>query len=157
MAIEKARRSDRRERRSGIGPLRDTRQTMSENLDLVRSIYADWERGDYSRVDWADPEIELEFVGGPDPGRSTGLPAIAQAWRTWLESWSVYRAEAETVREVDDTRVLVLIREVGRGKASGIDVENQNANVLEISDGKVTRIALYPSCDRALADLGLED
>ena len=130
---------------------------MSENLDLVRSIYADWESGDYSRVDWADPEIELEFVGGPDPGRSTGLPAIAQAWRTWLESWSAYRAHAETVREVDGTRVLVLIREVARGKTSGIDVENRNANVFEISNGKVTRIALYPSYDSALADLGLEE
>jgi hypothetical protein len=45
----------------------------SANLDLVCSIYAAWEQGDFGSVDWGHPEIEYVFADGPDP-------AAGQAW-----------------------------------------------------------------------------
>ena len=133
---------------------------MSVNLDLVRSIYADWERGDFSRSDWADPDIKFErrdAVGG----RWTGLAGMAQGWRDWLRTWEDFRiAEVEEYRELDDERVLVLNGFTGRGKSSGLAVEQtepKGVSLFHIRNGKVTRLVAYAQREDALADLGLEE
>jgi ketosteroid isomerase-like protein len=134
---------------------------MSANLDLVRSIFADWERGDYfSRTDWADPEIEIVSVGGwPDPGRK-GATEVAEAWREFLSDWQGYRIEAEEYRQLDGERVLVLFRIFGRGKTSGLELgqfQERGACVVHVRDGKVARLVPYFDRDRAFADLGLKE
>jgi ketosteroid isomerase-like protein len=133
---------------------------MSENLDLVRSIYAAWERGDYSSVDWADPEIEFVVPDGPTRGHSTGLAAMAESTREYLGAWEDVRFLVDDYRELDGERVLALVHQSGRGKASGLDlakVGTKRASLFHIRDGKVTRLILYWDGGRALADLGLKE
>jgi ketosteroid isomerase-like protein len=131
--------------------------TESTNLDLVRSIYADWERGDFRRVDWARHDIQYTDVDGLSPGRVTGLKAMAARWRDFVTDWGDFRAEAEGYRELDDERVLVWHRFSGRGKTSGVEVGPTGAKgacLFHVGDGKVTKLLLYSDRDRALADLG---
>ena len=128
----------------------------SSNLDLVRSIYADLERGDFSRADWADPEIEYVMVGGPEPGSGTGLAGMATGWGEVLSAWEDFRVEVDDYREVDDERVLALIHFRGRGKTSGLEIATKGAALFQVGNGKVTRIVHYWDRDRAFTDLGLE-
>jgi len=134
---------------------------MSENLDLVRSIYAAWERGDFSRADWAHPEIEIVTVGGPEPGTWKGLAGAADFTRNFLRAWSDIHLVADEYREVDGGQVVVvLLHYSGSGTTSGLDlteVGSAHANVFHIRDGRVTKYIVYWEHERALADLGLEE
>ena len=131
---------------------------MSANLDLVRSLYVDWERGDFARAEWADTDIEYVIADGPSPGSWTGLAEMAEAHRDVLRAWEDFGVEAEEYREFDDGRVLVLDHLSGRGKTSGLNLgqtRTMGAWLFQIRDGSVTKMVRYIDRDRALADLGL--
>jgi ketosteroid isomerase-like protein len=131
---------------------------MSENADLVRSIYADWERGDFSSTTWAHPQIEYVHAGGPDPGSWSGLEGMAKGLREFLSVWNEWWTSAEEFRELDKERVLVLIHYAGRGKTSGMQVAQVRATgaaLFHIRAGSVTRLVMYLDRESALADLGL--
>jgi ketosteroid isomerase-like protein len=139
--------------------LEAARLRAPSNLDLVRSIFAAWERGDWSSAEWAHLEIEFERVEEAWRGRWVGLAGMAQGWREWLSAWEDFRiAHVEEYREIDSERVIVLHRFSGRGKTSGVDVEEtqaKGASLFHIRDGKVTRVVAYSSRDLVFADLGL--
>ena len=132
--------------------------SASSNIDLVRSIYAAWERGDFRSAEWAHSEIEYVIGDGPSPGRWTGLAAMAEGQRDFLGAWEDLRVEAGEYRELDDERVLVLARYSGRGRTSGLDlgqVRTEGVALFHVRGGKVTRLVNYSDRERALADLGL--
>ena len=126
----------------------------------MKSIYAAWETGDFSTADWADPEIDFEMVGGLTPGTWNGVAEMTEVWAGMLRAWDSLRAVPEEFRELDGDRVLVYLRNEGRGKGSGIELHGisaKSANVFTVRGGKVTRLILYWDRARAIADLGLSE
>jgi hypothetical protein len=128
-------------------------------VELVRSIFSSWERGDFGSAEWAHPQIEYVIADGPTPGSWRGLSSMADGWREFLNAWEDYRAMSDEFIELDDERVVVILRTVsGRGRTSGMelrDVQGQHVNLFHLRGGRVTRLVIYFEGERALADLGV--
>ena len=127
----------------------------SANVELVRAIYRQWERGDFSSRDWATPDFELVLVDGPSPGVFRG-DDVGRAWGEMIGAWDDFRAVAEEIRDLGGDRVLVLVANRGRSKGSGVelgDMHTRGANVIHVRDGKLSKLRLYFNRDQALADL----
>ena len=100
------------------------------------------------------------MIGALDEGTVRGLAGMAQICGRWLSAWENVHVETEGCREVDAERVLVLVNTIGRGKTSGVELEQthvKRAVVFHVHRGKVTRFAQYRGRDRAFADLGLAE
>ena len=131
----------------------------SANLDLVRAIYAEWERGDWSSNWWADPEIETVIDTGLVKDVHHGLEGMAKGWGEFLGAWKDFSIVVEEYRELDDNRILVLVHNTGEGRHSGMDVESmggKGANLFEIRGGKVVRLEAFASRKTGLEALGLD-
>lgn len=127
----------------------------SANVELVRSIYGAWERGDFSQADWVHPEIVYVVPDGPEPGSWRGITEVSRAFRDQLEAWDDYRVEASDFRELDDERVLALVHFRASGQTSAVEVDQEGGEIFHLRNGRVTKLVAYWDRDRALADLGL--
>ena len=134
---------------------------MSENLKLVRSICEPWARGDFSSSDWVHPEIEFVIADGPPRGRWIGLGGLIDGFRQVLGAYDDYHTVAEEFRELDSERILKFHHYSGRGKTSGLEIEQmttaKGADLFDIRCGKVRRLVIYFDRANALADLGLKE
>jgi ketosteroid isomerase-like protein len=100
------------------------------------------------------------IADGPAPGNWTGADGITEGWGDFLSAWDGFHTEVDEYRELDDERVLVLVRFGGRGKTSGLAVDqmrSKSAGLAHFRGGKMTRLVLYFDRKRAFADLDLTE
>jgi ketosteroid isomerase-like protein len=132
---------------------------MSKNVEIVEAGLDAWNGRDVAAViELLDDDAELVpmravFEGTVYRGKD-GFSAFLQ---DISEEWEDFRIDPDEVREIDDSRVLVLGRLRGRGKASGVEFEAPAAWVCELRAGKVTRVQFYAHEEAAREDLGALD
>jgi ketosteroid isomerase-like protein len=120
-------------------------------LEKLEALYADWSRGDFSRGDMFDPEMETETFGMGEPMRADTYDGFVEAMRDWLRAWErPLKVEAEEFVTSGD-RILALIHWSGRGKGSGVPLEARGAHLWTFREGRAVRIEVYRDRDEARA------
>jgi ketosteroid isomerase-like protein len=98
-----------------------------------------------------------EFVSRVDAleGRSHDGVHGYRAWVARTEEDVVWETRVESVREIDDERLLAVIPTSFRGRSSGVAMsDDQLAAIMTVRDGKVARTEVYGSAAEALRAAG---
>ena len=109
--------------------------------------------------DLLDDEVEVDLSGFPLPdyaGVIRGREDAIRMWRRYWGTWTDYSLELEEARDAGD-EVVIVMRESGTGKESGISLERTWANVWTFRAGKLVRLRLFETREQALEAAGLSE
>src|SRR5262245_14808921 len=133
---------------------------MSEqNLEIVKTFSRHFEEGD--RDEWRqyfDPDVvwDTSATTMPMAGVLEGHAGVEQFFRDWLGTWRDYRLAHSEYLDAGDS-VVVVFRQHGIGRGSGVEIEKDFFGVYDLSGSKVVRFRLFESRQEALEAAGLED
>jgi ketosteroid isomerase-like protein len=143
--------------------------TMSPNVELVRRWYAllpsiggtdpndDSAWIDRAFREYLDEEYELRLPGGYPEGEPVfrGREGVAQLIAMLRDAWGEWRFEPERFIDAGDL-VVVFVRVVAEGSASGAPIELPDAHVVTLRDDRLTSTYVYRDRAQALEAAGLQ-
>ncbi len=124
-----------------------------ENVDLMRRGYEHFLASGEIR---ANPELvwDVSRLGWPDQQIYDGAAGANQFNAEWADAWDDWEMEPEEFIDAGE-RVVVILSQRGRSKATGIPVEMRFAQVWTLRDGHAVRMEMYASVEEALDAVGL--
>jgi ketosteroid isomerase-like protein len=132
-----------------------------ENVEIVQRVLDGFSRLDRASVEpLLHPDVEWRTVLGPLLGVPTvsGRDAMLRfAFEEIPDVTENPRVEVEELRDLGDGRVLVIARYLGRGKGSGIELEQQISSVHRLRDGMIVSVRDYASREEAHEAAGLRE
>ena len=142
-------------RRAGAGAMTPSETDRDENLALLREGIEAYNRGDLSFViERAGDDIEV--YAHPEllnTGTYRGREAFENWMREWQEAWAEITLDVRGVEAIGDNHILVDVCQRAIGAASGVPVEMDIFQLIEVSDGEIKRFHLYPNRETAMAAL----
>jgi ketosteroid isomerase-like protein len=130
-----------------------------ENVEVIRDIIAAMNEGDYERAmgHLAD-DVVLENPAGVFAGTFRGREAVGEWFGDWFRTfdWNVH-IDIREIAEIGDDCILLVHDLRGRGRGSGVDVEQTFAYLYRLREGKIARMDGYLSREEALEAAGLSE
>jgi ketosteroid isomerase-like protein len=125
-----------------------------ENMEIVRASIDAAQQGDAEKSlsYFSEDVIFYPLVAGPYHGRA----GVVQQWAVFMEEFNDYWFEGEELIDANE-KVVLLWRHGGRGKASGIQVENEGATVFTVENGQISHARVYADRAAALEAVGLRE
>ena len=129
-----------------------------ENVEVVRSALASFDRSLDRVAEFWDPEIDWRAIeGAPDDiGVFKGHEAMRRYYGQWYETFDDSQVETEELLDAGE-QIVAMIRAVGRMKGSGANIDMRLGIVYTVRDGLIVRGREYPSREEALEAAGLEE
>jgi ketosteroid isomerase-like protein len=131
-----------------------------ENVEAVLRLSEANNRRDWDAVfDAYAPDIEWEDCSGlwGDWGVARGHDGLRQAWRRWFEIFGDVRwdFDGEPIDAGND--VVATYRIHGRGRGSGVEVDQRLTLIWSVRDSKIARVRAYRERAEALEAAGLRE
>ena len=126
-----------------------------DNVELVREIIDALNRGDVDElVARIDRDFEwLPLEDSPVARIYRGREQVRGYVEDWLSTFDFLRLDLEEASEVGD-HVVVTVRGHGRGRASGVSLNNRFCQVWTLRRGTAVRMQEHATREQALAALG---
>ena len=126
-----------------------------ENVEILRRGYEHWRAKGEIRAH-ADLVWDVSELGWPDQQIYAGPEGANQFNAEWAAAWDDWEMEPEEFIDAGE-RVLVILTQRGRSKATGIPVEMRFAQVWTLRDGQAIRMQMYANPADALEAVGLPE
>jgi ketosteroid isomerase-like protein len=130
-----------------------------ENVEVVRSSWAAYARGDFeaSLAAYAEDTVWDDTRYRPDGEIHVGHAALVDVVRTWRGTWQRHHVEVEDVLDAGGDRVAVVLCETGEGKGGGVELTNRWGVVVTVRDRKIAHTMVYPRPAEALEAVSLRE
>ena len=127
-----------------------------QNIEIIGDMVEAWNMRDVDGFLLRfDPDCEVIFPPDvPEPGPFHGTAELRGWVEGFLAAWESHRAELVETIDAGD-RILVTLRLLGRGSGSGIEIDESDAHVFELRDGRITRWENFNERSDAVEAAGL--